>query len=398
MLTVVSGPSPEPIRVLFACTPQSGHLLPLLPLARQFAAEGDEVVFASGPSVADPLAGNGLPLHQVCPDLDDWFAVLRSRTHGLPGDGLAPDRVEGYFLPRLFAEIGLPAMVEALTELVREWAPDLLVFEPYSLAAPLVAALCDVPAVQHTIGLSLKPSILDLTNDAVTPAWRLAGLPSPVAAGLFDGSTLAVCPPCLDWPDTSTGDARPLRPTVLPDAAAVLPFDIPEGRPLVYLTLGTFSNTAMSLFALVLRALADEPVTVLVTLGNDGETAGLGEVPDNAVVVGYVPQAQVLPHCVAVVHHGGAGTTFGVLAHGLPSVVLPQSADNFSMGARLADVGAARLLMPGQVDEVSVRESLRAVMSRLEYRRRAHELAGEIAAMPGPADAVDALRRECRSR
>lgn len=398
MLTLVSRTGPGQLRVVFACTPQTGHLLPLLPLATQFAAEGDEVVFASGPAVRETVLDSGLAWHQVCPDLDEWFAVLRSRTHGLPGDGLAPDRVEGYFLPRLFAEIGLAAMVDPLTELVRDTHPDLLVFEPYSLAAPLVAALCDVPGIQHTIGLRMQPSILGVTNDAVTPAWRLAGLPSPVAAGLFDGSTLAVCPPTLDWPDASSTGAQLLRPTMLPDPHAVLPFELPDEHPSVYLTLGTFSNTALSLFALVLRALADEPVTVLATLGNDSAVAGLGDVPDNAMVMGYVPQAQVLPHCAAVVHHAGAGTTFGMLAHGLPSVALPQSADNFTMGARLADIGAARLLMPDQVDEASVRESLRAVLHDPAYRQQAAVVAREIAAMPGPPDVVESLRRRSRAR
>lgn len=394
MLSVVNQTPPGPLRVVFACTPQAGHLLPLLPLARQFAAAGDQVTFASGPFVADTVADNGFAMRQVCPDLDDWFAVLRERTHGLPGDGLPPDRVEGYFLPRLFAEIGLPAMVDPLTELVRDVRPDLLVFEPYSLAAPLVGALCGVPAVQHTIGLRMEPAILALTNDAVTPAWRLAGLPSPVAAGLFDGPTLATCPPALDWPDPSAVHPLLLRPTDLPDRDAVLPVPRTDERPLVYLTLGTFSNTAMALFSLVLAALADEPITVLVTLGNDTDPAGLGDIPDNAIVAGFIPQAQVLPHCAAVVHHGGAGTTFGVLAHGLPAVVMPQSADNFTMGARLADVGAARLLMPSEVDEAAVRGALHTVLNDPSYRRRATGLAHEIAAMPGPEQVTDVLRRQ----
>jgi UDP:flavonoid glycosyltransferase YjiC (YdhE family) len=398
MLNVVSPTRPDRLRVVFACTPQTGHLLPLLPLAEQFALSGDEVIFASGPAVADTVAAKGFELRVVCPNLDDWFAVLGTRTHGMPGDGLLPERVEGYFLPRLFAEIGLPAMVDGLTALSREVCPDLLIFEPYSLAAPLVAASCGVPSVQHTIGLRMDRSIVELANDAVTPAWRLAGLSSPVAAGLFDGSTLEICPPSLDWPDPKAAAVQKLRPTPLPDADAASTFDRPSEHPLVYLTLGTFSNTDRSLFGLVLRALADEPVTVIATLGNDGDTSGLGDVPDNAVIVGYVPQPELLPHCAAVVHHAGAGTTFGLLAHGLPSVALPQSADNFSMGRRLGDIGVARVLMPGQVDESAIRESVRAVLTDPGYRRRAELVAGEIAAMPGPQEVVDSLRRNHRSR
>ena len=59
---------------------------------------------------------------------------------GYPGDGLAPSRVEGYFVPRLFGEIGMALMVDDLLELCKVIEPALLVFDPYLFAAPLVAA------------------------------------------------------------------------------------------------------------------------------------------------------------------------------------------------------------------------------------------------------------------
>ena len=34
------------MRVIFCCVPQTGHTLPLLPLAQAFAAQGDEVIVA----------------------------------------------------------------------------------------------------------------------------------------------------------------------------------------------------------------------------------------------------------------------------------------------------------------------------------------------------------------
>ena len=62
-----------------------------------------------------------------------------ARTRGIPGDGLAPSRVEGYFVPRLFGEIGMALMVDDLLELCKVSEPALLVFDPYLFAAPLVA-------------------------------------------------------------------------------------------------------------------------------------------------------------------------------------------------------------------------------------------------------------------
>jgi MGT family glycosyltransferase len=157
-------------------------------------------------------------------------------------------------------------------------------------------------------------------------------------------------------------------------------------RPLVYLTLGTFSNNDLDLFRLVLAALEDEPVNVLATIGRDNDPAALAPLPANARVERFVPQTEVLPHCSAVIHHAGAGTMFGVLAHGLPSLALPQSADNFKNAALLTAAGAALTLMPGDVTDAALRSGLRTVLESGSQRQRARHLAEEIAAMPSPGD------------
>jgi len=83
---------------------------------------------------------------------------------------------------------------------------------------------------------------------------------------------------------------------------------------------------------------------------------------------------------------------FGVLAHGLPSVTLPQSADNFINANLLAEAGAAHTLMPGEVTVAAVRAALRTVLGTDTYRQRARKLAEEIAAMPSADDVAAALR------
>ena len=267
-------------------------------------------------------------------------------------------------------------------------------FDPYVFAAPLVAALTSTHAVQHSIGPLVHPGVLDLVADAVSPIWREFGLDVPHAAGVYAGTTLTICSPSLDPAVGAIGGAQPLRPVPPPLAEPpVLSASWADpGRPLVYLTLGTFSNNDLDLFRLVLTALEDEPVNVLATIGRDNDPTDLAPLPGNARVERFIPQAELLPHCAAVVHHAGAGTTFGVLAHGLASVALPQSADNFTIAALLAQAGAAQTLMPGEVTAPAVRSGLRAVLNTVGYRRRAQQLADEIAAMPSPEEVAARLR------
>ena len=50
-----------------------------------------------------------------------------------------------YFLPRAFAEIGLDEMIDDVLRHARALAPDLVLFEAFALAGPLVAELLGVP-------------------------------------------------------------------------------------------------------------------------------------------------------------------------------------------------------------------------------------------------------------
>jgi hypothetical protein len=376
------------VRVIVSCVPQTGHLVPLLPLAEAFSAQGDEVTVASGPDAEAVATSRGLGFRAVGPGFDAWFDALGRRTRGLPGDGLAPERVESYFVPRLFAEIGTSFMVDDLLKLCEELEPELLVFDPYVFAAPLVAELTGTASVLHNIGALMSVDVLELASDAVSPIWREFGISVPEAAGVFAGTTLAICPYSLDPNVIDLARVRPLRPVPVPLASPfALPVSFPDpARPLVYVTLGTFSNNDLDLFRLILAALDHEPVNVLATIGRDNDPVALAPLPDNARVARFIPQAELLPHCSVVVHHAGAGTTFGVLAHGLPAVAVPQSADNFVMAGRLATSGAARTLMPSEVTADAVRSAVRVALEDPECRYQAQLLAGEIAGMPPPGE------------
>jgi UDP:flavonoid glycosyltransferase YjiC (YdhE family) len=374
------------MRVVVACIPQTGHLFPLLPLAEALAAQGDQVVVASGADAGDPVRARRLAFRETGPPFADWFGALAARTRGAPGQGLAPDRVERYFLPRLFGEVGTALVVDDLMSAVAEHRADAVVFDPVMFAAPLVAAKLGVRGVQHTVGPLYDDLTLELVADAVSPIWQEFGLSVPPAAGMYDGTTVAICPPSLDPMATGRERVELMRPVPLPLSGSPEPHAFPEPqRPLVYLTLGTFSNDPEFL-RLLIDALREQPINLLVTTGRDIHEQAVGEVPSNVHVTQFIPQADVLPHCALAVHHAGAGTTFGVVAHGVPSVALPRGADNFTIGARLAATGAAVSLMPQDVTAEAVRGAVAAVLGNASYAESAQRLAAEIAAMPSPRE------------
>ena len=143
---------------------------------------------------------------------------------------------------------------------------------------------------------------------------------------------------------------------------------------------------------MVLHALAGEPIDVVATVGEQQDPASLGPIPSNNRVERFIPQAELLPSCAAVVHHGGAGTTFGALSHGLPQLIIPQGADNFEHAAMCETAGATLTLRPGEAISVAIARAVRRLLDEPSFAAASRRAAAEIAAMPGPTEVADTLR------
>lgn len=90
------------------------------------------------------------------------------------------------------------------------------------------------------------------------------------------------------------------------------------------------------------------------------DPADLGEIPDDVIVREWVPQLAILEHATAFVTHAGMGGCSERLWHGVPMVAVPQAADQFVNGPRLAELGVGEHLAAEHVTP----ESLRAAVLR----------------------------------
>jgi UDP:flavonoid glycosyltransferase YjiC (YdhE family) len=376
------------VKILVVVTPGAGHVNPMLPLIQAFLAQGDEVAVAAGEDPSGVVARTGAAFHVAGRGEMAWFGELQARVlRGSPGDGIAPERINHYFVPRLFAEVAAPDMIDDVIALGRQLNPDLVVFETYALAGPLAAEVLGVPGVHHLISPMLPHDVSELADDAVSPMWRSFNRSTTGYGGLYRGITIEVSPPSLERQTVPGGESLAMRPVQLPSHDGVR-----ADPACVYLTLGTFFGGNTDVFRTVLSGLAEEDIEVVVTVGADNDPAALYPIPANTRVERYVPQADLLPRCAAVIHHGGAGTMYGSLAHGLPQVALPQGADNFINGGLLAACGAGLSIKPEQLTPVTVREAVRSVLTDPSYRDTALQLREEMAALSDPANVAHGLR------
>jgi UDP:flavonoid glycosyltransferase YjiC (YdhE family) len=375
------------VKVLVVSTEGAGHVTPLVPIIGALLSGGDEVLVTSGPGAATVIERTGARFAQAGPSQSEYMARLAARTRGNPGDGVAPERILHYFLPRAFGEIGVDEMVDDVLRHGREFGPDLVLFEAFALAGPLVAELLGVPSVAHMFGPLPPREAVELANDAVSPIWRSFGLDVPGWAGMYATLTIQVCPPALDPALVPKGESLHLRPVPLPTGG-------PERTPgpIVYVTFGTLFNTNLDLFRVALDALADQPVDVVMTVGRDQDPAAFAPVPANVRIERFIPQAELLPSCRAVVHHGGAGTTFGALAHGVPQVIVPQGADNYEHAAMCEGAGTAIALRPDALTPATLAAAVQRVVDDDAFARASRACAEEIAAMPDADSVAGALR------
>ena len=245
----------------------------------------------------------------------------------------------------------------------------------------------DVFSVNHSFG-RLVPV------DVVAAAATEAGLSADPLGGMFRGIYVDIAPPSFQTEALPAGArAELLRPVpVEPPATERAPewLDRLPERPTVYVTLGTVFND-LSVFRVLLDALADVDCNVIATVGPRSDPAELGPIPENAHVERYISQSLVLPRSAMAVVHGGSGSTLAALAHALPMLVVPQGADQFENAAQCVSIGVGKLLLPDELTIDAARSAVLSLLGEEQYQRRARDLADEIGAMPNPEELVPIL-------
>jgi len=385
-----------PMRILVATTPGLGHLLPMLPLARAARDRGHEVVIAAGTSLAEVVARAGFRHEPMGP------VTIGEVVDGVPElAGLTGRRRALVTLRRVFCEGIAPAMADGVADLVERWRPDVIVHEDREFGSWIVAERRGIPhvTVQAT---AWRPRTAEIANDPLNAIRERHGLARDDGLDRLWGQLFLTTRPRslrdVDAPlPKTTAELRPIADDRLGGTATtdVDPFPPRDGRARVAVTLGTVNHHQVA----VLRALIDGAVAagahVVVALGADPAT--LGTVAAGVSVHAYVPMSVLLPAADLVAFHGGSGTMLAALAAGTPMVIVPFAADQPENADRCLAAGVSRVLPPEGLDAGAVEHAVNAIVTNPAYRRRAREVADEVAAMPGPDAAVDRVESIVRS-
>ncbi len=377
------------MRILFTFAGGSGHVNPLIPLAREAEAAGHVVAFASRHSMVATVEAHGFTVFTTgSPE-----PSIPERIPLQPLDAEREDRV----LRGGFAGVAGRERATAILERCADWHPDLIVCDETDFGSMIAAERLDL--AYATVLVTAAGSFVrhEVIAEPLNDLRAEHGLPpDPDLEMLSRYLVLSPFPPSFrdqGFPLPATAHSvRPLliQPTVdAPHWIAEL-----RGRPTVYVTLGTvFNLESGDLFSRVIAGVRNRPVNVVVTVGRHLDPEELGPQPANVRIERYISQSLLLPHCDVVVSHGGSGSVIGALAHGLPSVVIPMGADQPNNAARCQALGVGWVLDAIGATPHDVRDAVSVVLADPAYRRAAERISDEIAALPGTAHALALLER-----
>jgi UDP:flavonoid glycosyltransferase YjiC (YdhE family) len=390
------------MRFLFTVHPMVGHFHAMVPLAQSLEEHGHQVAFATSKSFGPIVRHMGF-LHFPCGiDFDGSKDIFEALPQWETIKAKSPGDVG---LQQLYGFVqGLaPRMADDLIGLVDTWKPDVIVRDPLEFGGYIAAeyyglphatiiwatyisakALCAdaVLELRRRYKLPDDPQLdtLDryLVLDFLPSSWTFPNLPYPPVAHRF-------CAPPFDL---SSGDAR------LPDWMNTLP-----DQPTVYATLGTTFNQSPSTFQAILTALSTEAVNLIMTVGRSMDPAQFQPQPCPVKIEQYIPQTLILPHCDAIIFHGGYNSLMSALWHGLPMVITPLGAgDQFPTALRCAQLYVGVLVEGYPPEPEAIRTAVRTILEQPIYRARAQQLQREIKELPGLSEAVKRLEILARNR
>jgi rhamnosyltransferase subunit B len=401
-----------------------GDIFPVIGLAKGLTEAGHDVRVAASGDYSDLVQHEGLEFSAIGPALgfSDYAKdpkILSGRLGGFAG------------FSHLFRHFIFPALdryVDDLAASIR--GVDLLLAHPALVAAPVAAEHVGVrwgtisvfPGLIPTAYAPPAPTRVSLPSGRAMRAINRAawGVAQFNMARLFDPQVNRVRSR-LDLPVVSNSFFAPVdsgRPYLILASPAVIdrPVDWRENITLTgFVTWDRMSSVPHPDRLAAFLAAPDPPV--LVTLGASssldpqqfyrhaveavirlghralvltGPTPRPVELPVDPRIFSttFAPLSLVASRCRAAIHHGGVGTTIGLLLSGLPQVVVPRGFDQPQTASRMTRLGVARTLPWRRESTKHLTSELSALLNDGRYRRNAAAIQARLTSENGLSESV----------
>ncbi|MEO6578059.1 MAG: glycosyltransferase, partial [Candidatus Limnocylindria bacterium] len=369
----------------------ASHATPLLTIAGAWRDRGEDVVVATGPSVAPMVSEAGFGYARLSLSAGSNPGISRPEDQPAGED----DHLHGFFQAtrrgmtatlRYQAEarardlLWEPVAVGRRTiDVVESVQPDIVMIDHLAFGASLGLRAASIPYVDVVLGHPRQLPVGDETY-GMPGAWPSAIHPDPAdiedlrkltrrvsadftsaynkalrelsatAERVIDAFAAHGALVLLNYPQVLH---HPPRTELLPSRHAFLGTSVRRepptleverwlerdaARPLVVVSLGTFMSARDDVLAGIVAALRSSDVRVAMATGS-ADPRRLGPIPPSWLVGAYLPQVALLERADVLVTHGGNNSITEALDQGVPMLILPFSTDQFDGAAALETAG-----------------------------------------------------------
>ncbi|MDX1414808.1 MAG: hypothetical protein R3293_11505 [Candidatus Promineifilaceae bacterium] len=414
-------------RFLLATVPSTGHLLPVLPVARRLVSRGHEVAWITGAAFAARVTQTGARFFAWPPAID--FSINHIYDLYPELEHLERWARAKFYLKEIFLGTCLP-MMAAIDKVLQTFPAQVFVGDNAMYALFLKGEMMDLPSAKLSVlplgvpsrdtapfGLGLQPgrgamprvrnrllnflfySILlrGLNKDANQLRRELSLAPLNesflIAAWTMPQLVMQMTTPAFEYP-------RSDLPAHIHFIGPSLPATVPEferpswwpglegSKKIVFINQGTVERDTGDLINPAIEALGAEDLLLVAVpmLGRDME-----ELPTNVCGAPYIPFEQLLPYVDVMVTNGGYGGTQAALAHGVPLVVAGNTDDKMEVAARVAWTGAGINLWTRRPSPWKLNRAVKELLGDPAYRQQAQRIGDDFARYNAPRRAAELL-------
>lgn len=400
------------------CPPTPGHFNPFAVLGRVLLHRGHRVTVFQIPALSETADAEGLDFHSVgdhgTRDLSEAIRSMAERT------GLAAVRF-AIQCSRRVSDL----LCRELPDAFRRSAVDLVLADQNEPAAATVAERLRLPFVSVCPGLPLnrEPAIpppffgWEYRDTSLARARNRAGtvvadrLIAPINRTLNRyrrswGLKLVHAPddtfspqaqicqltPDFDFPRRNMPPGfHYVGPLVDGYGRRVpFPYERLNGKPLVYVSLGTLQNPASDFFRLIARVCAELRVQIVIAAGSN-QPRTLRALAGSPIVVQYAPQLEILARASLTITHAGVNTVMQSLMFGVPMVAIPLTHDQPATAARIAHSGTGEVIPPRKLNADRLEASVRRVLEDPTFRINAERIRDSIRSAGGSERGADVV-------
>lgn len=360
--------------------PAYGHLNPVLPIAKELVRRGHRVTIFNDQSFEPLIRPTGAAFVAYPPGvirLEDFSRTLKN------GDLVA-------WLEMIFLATG--PLVKSAGAALRADRPDVIAFDGVAIWGEMLATKLRLPSVSISTTflfemwremtgwrefiryeMSVLPRLpgfiwgvnkMIFLGGPLNLPWRLPLMPRQGTA-----MTLMLTSKELH-PKTPFFEGRRFAFTgcSIEPATRLEQFDFSrlDGRPLLYVSLGTLHHGNTAFFHRAIEAFRDYPGQVLVSVGRGTDLSQFAGAPEHFIFAEAVPQLAVLERAHVFLTHAGLNSLHESLWSGVPMVAVPQQFEQLRNAEAMRVAGAGVLIDSEAWGKPATAEALRAAVAAVE--------------------------------